>query len=419
MRSQWTLEVKTSHTSDRDPGEPCLWLGGNHSTVAAVVGFAGGAGVHGEASVFFFDLSTTASHHRFVFRSDMSGTLHAIAARPLIQPTNEQTLVGIELVTAGDSGEPIRAIHVPRSTSHLRGLHNKFQVAVNCGLAPCDIFSLAFAPESWGPSWSEDSEKAYNCRRPVILAGGRGGRVFAVCHQGIAPVGALVDMRATESARGKGSRHYWQGRGPIVRFDLLEQHPGLALGTVWAQGAYLLDFGLVPNLKFSSARAQALSFAHACKSGSSSTGRGGKRGRSGKGNESHRKGVGITVNPSHLKDLKVIRTFPDFTPSRLSVDRHASTIMVTSLDGATCRLFAALSGACLYEGPASTAGGQLARIAPAPQLQPAKQPRSACTPNVEIADQRDGFGDSWWSSAWWSAHEHEDKVSFSRAGFSL
>ena len=397
-----------------------MWLGGNHATVAAVVGFAGGAGAHGEASVYFFDLSSTLSHHRFVFRADMSGTLRAIAARPLYQqPPKEQTLFGIELVTAGDSGEPIRAIHVPRSTSHLRGVHNKFQIAVDCGLAPCDIFSLTFAPDSWASSWSETSEKLLEQKRPIIFAGGRGGRVFAVCHQGIAPIGALVDMSSTESARGKGSRHYWQGRGPIVRLDLLEQHAGLAVATVWGQGAYLLDLGLIPDFQFSTTPEQAFSFPRMRGSvRSSRSGRGGKLGRSGKGkcNESSpRKGT-------RLRNLKVLRTYPEFTPSRMSVDRHASTIMVISVDGATCRLYAALSGACLYEGPVSTPCGRMVRMAPTPEFQSADQPWLLSTSSsiTRLSNEIHGArGSCWWSSVWWSAHEHDGKVCFSRAGFPL
>ena len=208
----------------------------------------------------------------------------------------------------------------------------------------------------------------------------------------------------SESTNGKGSRYYWQGRGPVVRLNLLEGTPGLAVAAVWAQGAYLLDLGRLPDLISPAAQGRPPTFLRTDGKG----GRSRKGGRGGKGGKGKGAGVGSAESLSRLRELKVLRRFPGISPSRLSVDSHSSTLMVSSSDGQMCRVLAALSGACLFEVPASSAGSLVACMAPAPQVQDLASPKRIT-----------GARCAWWSAAWWSAHEHDGGVSFSRAAWPL
>jgi hypothetical protein len=107
----------------------------------------------------------------------------------------------------------------------------------------------------------------------------------------------------------------------------------------------------------------------------------------------------------------VLHNFPGISPTLLSVDSSSSTLMAS--DGHMFRVFAAHTGACLFEVPASSTGSLVACMAPAPQV------HVSALPSAHYSEVRTGARIAWWSAVWWSAHEHDGGVLFTRAAWPL
>jgi hypothetical protein len=368
-----------------DPGEPCLWLGGSSSVVAAAAGFSGGAGFHGAVSVFIIEIGVdrplrTPLHP--AYRSEFFGSLRAIAVKP--RASAAEPLKEIVLAMAGDSGTPIKVIRLADID-----LGNLTASSICCGRAPCDIFSLSFAPDSWGslwkaPVWKKHRSGSPSWESPTLLAGGRNGRLFCVSKQDCVPLGSL-------KARCKRKQDNWKelhGSGPIIRLECLNKYPGLAVATLWAQGAYVVDLGQLPS---GAALVRDPVFA---------------RRSHGKSKGGTGKGTGKNFND--IQELKILRFFLGVSPRCTSVCSLSSTLLVISADGKSCSMYAALSGSRLCTCLLPTEGGMAMRVALRPQIQ--ASPLSLRTPRENA---------QWWTAVWWSAHECEGNVSFSRAGWPL